>query len=190
MSTGIHISATGIDDLLNTMDAAQANKFMGRVMNKLADRGKTAAIKKIMQIYYLRRSDINVFVNHTNATAMHREIIGKGRPIPIDHYKYQAGSIGVMIKRRKDSTDFLRFAFIQRMPNGKVGVFKQMRPIEKKPDRHGWLKARIEKVFTPSIADILEGDNIRTEVQQVVADAAPAVIDQEFNYIMNVEGKR
>jgi len=167
-----------------------------RALNKLMDRAKVQAARQIRDAgYNLKISDIKSGIRIQRATAgtPRAALIAKGRPVPLIKYSARETSKGVSVNVLK-GRKLIAGAFIATMPGGHRGVFVRdghgKHKKVKKGGRVSWHELPIRELFGPSIPDSLANAQVQEQLQRMVMDTFPDLLEHESEWLRKRAARR
>lgn len=193
----IGVDVKGMDEALKTLSAEGARIVVVRTLNKLADKGKTEAKRKITEGWWIRPSDIDLKVTKANPKSGAIDVAirasNRDKRYPLDHFKYKQTPAGVLVSMKKGSPDILyRHAFVSTMhSNSKTGIFERKVPWISGPksEKERNELRKIRKLFAPSVADIFDGRVVREHVQESINEVAEKIFEHEFDFFTRNGGR-
>jgi hypothetical protein len=101
------------------------NTGVARAINHSLAKGRTKANRSIGEEYAIDPADVKAHLRvvRANRSTLTGYVGASGGPIPIRKFPHFETKKGVLVEIRKGQLKMIPSAFVQRMPNGSLGVF-------------------------------------------------------------------
>lgn len=172
------------------------DKATARALNEMADQVKVAAARQIRDVgYKLKIATIKRGISVTRASPRNlaATVVARGNPLPLIEFSARPTSKGVSVSVLQGRKT-IAGAFIATMPSGHRGVFvRQEGAQHRKMTTRGkvsWHALSIRELFGPAVPDGLANSKVQAELQRLVAERFPAILEREHAWLARKVGRR
>lgn len=158
----------------------QTPHIIRRALNRSLTTMQTTAKREVREQYHIKATHIQDHLSSQKATTSNLQVRlqGKGRPIPLDHFKYspktpnprRKKAISVAVK--KDGNKPLPGGFVVDINGNKI--FKRV----------GKKRLPIDRLFGPSLPQMIDGNEIPENVKTAGMDTFEKRVDHDVSRLL------
>jgi hypothetical protein len=149
-----------------------------RAINRAAYTARTEAGRKVREIYRIKHSDVikTIRIYGADERDLSATVISRGHTIPLYRFKVTPRSVQPKRKKpiyasvKKGQGGPIKSAFVARMKNGYIGVFKRV----------GKLRLPIEGLYGPSVPQMIGSNNVSRWVEEKALETLDKRIEHEI----------
>lgn len=179
-----------------SIDTARVNELIGefagiegkvpvalsRAINRSTSAAKTEAVRQVRSEYTARAGTINetIKVTRANTNNLSAKIESRGSSLRMKEFRVNPKKPSprrrspITVEVRRGSKKTINGAFVQRMPNGSVGVYA----------RTGRSRLPIRQLFGPAVPVMLNNDDVVAAVQSRAEQVLEQRIGHELNRVL------
>ena len=179
-----------IEKNIGALGTRAVKTAVSRALNHTAQKARTAANKRIREVYNIKARDVRKAMKHVRATARHLEarIDVTGAPLPLIAFGARSVKHGVSVAVLQGQRKVIQRAFIQTMSSGHKGIYARG---QYQSGRFGFRTKRI----SPKGNDLPIGELTSVSVPHTIAHAAVMAsiaegIQRDFSSRLNHELSR